>query len=77
MVLKKDIHKGKQPACTGLTQLVPVVHVCALWISCFMKVAIFGSKLATSKTGNPDAVRTTNRIFKLLFFRKSLDALDA
>ena len=44
---KKDIHKGKQPACTGLTQLVPVVHVCALWISCFMKVAIFGSKLAT------------------------------
>ena len=24
-----------------------------------MKVAIFGSKLASQKTGNPDAVRTT------------------
>ena len=30
----KDIQKdSEQPACTGLTQLVPVVHVCASWIS--------------------------------------------
>ena len=29
-----DIQKdSEQPACTGLTQLVPVVHVCAFWIS--------------------------------------------
>ena len=39
--------KFMENSCSRLTQLVPVVHVCALWISYFMKMAIFGSKLAT------------------------------
>ena len=41
----KDIQKeSEQPACTGLTQLVPVVHVCAFWIS-QMSVLLFLVKI--------------------------------
>ena len=47
LVGPKDIQKeSEQPACTGLTQLVSVVHVCAFWISYMIVLSYFFKNLS-------------------------------